>query len=43
MAKKGIDVYRGQGSIDWKKVKNDGVEFAIIKFGNIYLIVGIFL
>lgn len=27
----GIDVSGYQGKIDWKKVKNDGVEFAILK------------
>ncbi len=36
MAIKGIDVSEFQGSIDWNKVKNDGVEFAIIKLANIY-------
>ena len=30
---KGIDVSRWQGVIDWKAVKADGVEFAIIKAG----------
>ena len=30
---KGIDVSKHQGIIDWKKVKNDGVEFAIIRIG----------
>ena len=30
---KGIDVSKHQGVIDWKKVKNDGVEFAIIRIG----------
>lgn len=33
---KGIDVSGYQGNIDWKKVKNDGVKFAIIKLGTIY-------
>lgn len=28
---KGIDVSKWQGNIDWSKVKNDGVQFAIIK------------
>ena len=28
---KGIDVYVGQGKIDWKQVKADGVDFAMIK------------
>ena len=30
---KGIDVSRWQGDIDWKSVKADGIEFAIIKAG----------
>lgn len=30
---KGIDVSKYQGDIDWKKVKNDGVEYAIIRVG----------
>lgn len=30
---KGIDVARYQGNIDWKTVKNSGIEFAIIKAG----------
>lgn len=30
---KGIDVSKHQGSIDWSKVKNDDVEFAIIRIG----------
>lgn len=34
--KRGIDVSGAQGVIDWKKVKNDGISFAIIKLGNIY-------
>ncbi len=29
----GIDVSQWQGDIDWKKVKNDGIEFAIIRAG----------
>lgn len=29
----GIDVSKWQGEIDWDKVKNDGVEFAIIRAG----------
>ena len=33
---KGIDVSEFQGNIDWTKVKNDGVKFAILKLGNIY-------
>ena len=36
MAIKGIDVSEFQGSIDWDKVKADGIEFAILKLGNIY-------
>ena len=33
---KGIDVSHHQGEIDWKKVKIDGVKFAVIRagFGN---------
>ena len=30
---KGIDVSKHQGNIDWQKVKNDGVQFAIIRAG----------
>lgn len=33
MERKGIDVSYHQGIIDWKKVKNDGVTFAIIRAG----------
>ena len=33
---KGIDVSGYQGNIDWKKAKEDGVKFAIIKLGTIY-------
>lgn len=32
-AKKGIDVSKHQGKIDWKKVAEDGVEFAFIRAG----------
>ncbi len=32
-AKKGIDVSTFQGNIDWNKVKNSGIEFAIIRLG----------
>ena len=32
-AKKGIDVSTFQGEINWKKVKNSGMEFAIIRLG----------
>lgn len=28
---KGIDVSRHQGEIDWKKVKDDDIEFAILR------------
>ncbi|MCC3867427.1 GH25 family lysozyme [Terrisporobacter mayombei] len=31
---KGIDVSYHQGDIDWEKVKNSGVKFAIIRAGN---------
>ena len=31
MAIKGIDVSSYQGTIDWLKVKNEGVGFAILK------------
>ena len=30
---KGIDVSKHQGIIDFSKVKNDGIEFAIIRIG----------
>ena len=33
MIKSGIDVSYHQGTIDWKKVKESGVEFAIIRAG----------
>lgn len=33
MKRKGIDVSKHQGAIDWKKVKNDGIEFAILRIG----------
>ena len=29
----GIDVSRYQGDIDWRKVKNDGIEFAMLRGG----------
>ena len=32
-SKTGIDVSLHQGDIDWQKVKNDGIEFAIIRIG----------
>ena len=32
-AVQGIDVSHHQGAIDWEKVKNDGIEFAIIRAG----------
>ena len=31
--KKGIDVSHYQGNIDWKAVKNDGIDFAFIRVG----------
>lgn len=33
MTKKGIDVSGSQGVIDWKKVKQSGIKFAILKAG----------
>ena len=33
MAIKGIDVSTFQGKIDWEKVKNDGIKFAILRVG----------
>jgi len=33
LSKKGIDVSKYQGEIDWEAVKNDGVEYAIIRVG----------
>ena len=33
MEYKGIDVSAFQGDIDWEKVKDDGVEFAIVRAG----------
>ncbi|MDX9871128.1 MAG: glycoside hydrolase family 25 protein [Clostridia bacterium] len=33
MTKKGIDVSKWQGSIDWPQVKNAGIEFAMIRLG----------
>ena len=33
ISKKGIDVSKFQGDIDWEKVAADGVEFAIIRVG----------
>ncbi len=32
-AKKGVDVSKFQGDIDWNSVKNDGVEYAFIRLG----------
>ena len=29
--RKGIDVSTWQGDIDWKKVKADGIEFAMLR------------
>ena len=31
---KGVDVSKWQGEIDWKKLKNAGIDFAIIRIGN---------
>ncbi len=33
LSKKGIDVSKFQGEIDWKKVKDDGVEYAFLRLG----------
>ena len=33
MEKRGIDVSKWQGNIDWKRVKNSGIEFAMIRVG----------
>ncbi len=33
VSKKGIDVSKYQGDIDWKKVAGDGVEYAFIRLG----------
>lgn len=33
---KGIDVSRYQGKIDWKKVKNSGIQFAMLRCGSGY-------
>ena len=30
---KGIDIYRGQGAVDWAAVKESGVQFVILKAG----------
>lgn len=30
---KGIDIYRGQGDVDWNAVKESGVQFVILKAG----------
>lgn len=32
--RKGIDVSKYQSSIDWRSVRNSGIEFAIIRLGN---------
>ena len=45
VTRKGIDVSRYQGNIDWQKVKNDGIQFAMLKtvstnnseFGGLYI------
>lgn len=31
MARKGIDVAKWNGTIDWAKVKKAGIEFAVLK------------
>lgn len=33
MAVKGVDVSKYQGNIDWQAVKNDGIQFAMIRAG----------
>ncbi len=33
VSKKGIDVSKFQGNINWKKVANDGVEYAFLRLG----------
>lgn len=33
LTKKGIDVSKYQGEIDWEAVKNDGIDYAIIRVG----------
>jgi len=33
MIRKGIDISKHQGKIDWGKVKEDGIEFAILRAG----------
>lgn len=33
LSHKGIDVSKYQGNIDWKKVKEDGVEYAFVRLG----------
>ena len=32
-ARKGVDVSRWQGTVDWAKAKQAGVEFAILRIG----------
>lgn len=34
--KRGIDVSRFQGDIDWNRVKKSNIDFAILKIANIY-------
>lgn len=36
MVKTGIDVSYAQGVVDWEKVKNSGIDFAIIRIGFCY-------
>ena len=33
MYRKGIDVSKWQGSVDWQAVKDDGIEFAMLRAG----------
>lgn len=33
MERKGIDISKWQGNINWNEVKKDGTEFAIIREG----------
>lgn len=35
---KGVDVYVGDGNIEWEKVKKDGIKFAMIKASQGYLV-----
>ena len=33
VVKKGIDVSHHNGVLDWQKIKNDGIDFALIRTG----------